>query len=487
MNVLLLSMPDTAPHFNGKRWKAPNLAISSIAGNIKNHNVFIADLVLRRDKIEESVLELLQKYRPSIVGLSAMSFQFDTSRKVAQLIKDENREIKTVLGGYHATLMSDEIADSGCSEPFDFLVRGEGDLSFNELLEAYEQKRDLKSVSGISYKKEGKFIHNSPRPLENLHDIKLPARAKRVYKGYQYYSFALDIIETSRGCTMPCNFCSIDKMYGKSFREYSIERVMQDIGDAKKHGANFIIIADDNFSLNVKRFEDICDAIVDYGHNDIRYIIQASSAGIASSEKLAEKMARAGFRIVFLGIENVSKENLKNLQKGNIIEKTKIAVKKLHDQGIMIVGGMIIGHPNDKEEDIAENYEFFVGLDIDFFADQILTPYPKTPLRKEMIENGLVTNKYDYSRYNCFWANIKTNYLSPDELQFLRWKYNRKYADYICTTRAFIKNYPAAYYYRTYLMRPYRKLKNRIFQKKLTERDLYRLDMKRAEDMNKFF
>ena len=206
---------------------------------------------------------------------------------------------------------------------------------------------------------------------------------------------------------MPCNFCSIDKMYGKSFREYSIDRVMNDIADAKKHGANFIIIADDNFSLNVKRFEDICDAIVDAGHNDLRYIIQASSTGIASSETLAEKMAKAGFRIVFLGIENVSKENLKNLKKGNIIEKTKIAVKRLHEQGIMIVGGMIIGHPNDKEEDIAENYEFFVGLDIDFFADQILTPYPKTPLREEMIEKGLVTNKYDYSRYNCFWANIK--------------------------------------------------------------------------------
>ncbi|MDR4503651.1 MAG: B12-binding domain-containing radical SAM protein [Candidatus Scalindua sp.] len=487
MNVLLLSMPDTAPHFNGKRWKSPNLAISSIAGNIKNHNVFVADLVLRRHKIEQSVLELLRKYTPSVVGLSAMSFQFETSRKIAQIIKDENREIKTALGGYHATLMYDEIAGSDCAEQFDFLVRGEGDLSFSELLEAHEQKRDIRGVSGISYKINGKFVHNSPRPLENLDDIKLPARAKRVYKGYRYYGFTLDIVETSRGCTMPCNFCSIDKMYGKSFREYSIDRVMKDIGDAKKYGANFIIIADDNFSLNVKRFEDICDAIVASGHNDIRYIIQASSAGIASSETLAEKMARAGFRIVFLGIENVSKENLKNLQKGNIIEKTKIAVNRLHDQGIMIVGGMIIGHPNDKEENIAENYEFFVGLDIDFFADQILTPYPKTPLREEMIEKGLVTNKYDYSRYNCFWANIKTNYLTPDELQFLRWKYNKKYADYICTTRAFIKNYPAAYYFRTYCMRPYRKLKNCIFQKKLTQRELYREDMNRAEEMNKFF
>lgn len=254
----------------------------------------------------------------------------------------------------------------------------------------------------------------------------------------------------------------------------------------KKHGADFIIFTDDNFSLNVKRFEDLCDAMVDSGHNDIKYIIQASSTGIASSNTLAEKMARAGFRIVFLGIENVSKENLKNLRKGNIIEKTKIAVKRLHEQEIMIVGGMIIGHPNDKEENIAQNYEFFVKLDIDFFADQILTPYPKTPLREEMIKSDLVTNKDNFSRYNCFWSNIRTNYLSADELQFLRWKYNKKYAVYICTTKAFIKNYPAAYYYRIYFRRPYFKLKNKFFNGKLTERELYEKDMKKAEEMNIF-
>lgn len=480
-------MPDTAPHFSGKRWKAPNISIASIAGNIKNHTVYIADLVLKRENIKGTIVELLQKYQPEIVGLSAMSFQFDTSRKIAQLIRKESGNTKTALGGYHITLMYKEIADCNLSEPFDYFIRGEGDLSFNELLEACEGRRDIRSIAGLSYKTNGKFIHNAPRPLEDLNMINIPERSKRVFKGYHYYGFKLDIVETSRGCTMPCNFCSIDKMYGKSFRMYSIDRVLKDIANAKKHGANFIIFTDDNFALNIKRFETLCDAIVESGHNDIRYIIQASCTGIASSDTLAAKMAKAGFKIVFLGIENVSKENLKNLKKGNIVENARIAARKLHEHDIMIVGGMIIGHPNDKEEDIARNYEFFVELDIDFFADQILTPYPKTPLREEMIKNDLVTNKDNYSRYNCFWSNIRTNHLSTDTLQFLRWKYNKKYADYICTTRAFIKNYPAAYYYRTYFRRPYFKLKNRILNGKLTERELYERDMKRAEDMNTFF
>ena len=220
---------------------------------------------------------------------------------------------------------------------------------------------------------------------------------------------------------------------------------------------------------------------------DIMIFGISCSTGIASSNTLVEKMARAGFRIVFLGIENVSEENLRLMKKGNIIEKTKLAVKRLHEHDIMIVGGMIIGNPNDKEDDIARNYEFFVDLQIDFFADQILTPYPKTGMRDELLKARLVTNTHDYSRYNCFWANIKTNYLGPEDLQFLRWKYNKKYANYICTTPAFIKNYPLAYYYRQYFRRPFLKLKNKLSGNKLGDMELYTRDMARAEAMNKFF
>lgn len=482
-----MSMPDCAPHFNAKRWKPPNLAISSIAGNIEGHNVFIADLILRRERIPETVKDLIAKYRPDVVGLTAMSFQFSTARRIASLIKNLNKDIKIILGGYHATLMYDEISKSDESAPFDFLIRGEGDLCFDELLKAINGERSVNSVPGVSYRNYNGFTHNSPRPLEDLSKIKIPDRSKRIWKGYQYYGFTLDIVESSRGCIMPCNFCSMDKMYGKTFRRFSVERMLADISDAKQQGANFIIFSDDNFTLDIKGFESLCDAIVEAGHDDVRYIIQASSSGIASSDTLAEKMARAGFRIVFLGIENVSEENLRLMKKGNIIEKTKLAVKRLHEQNIMIVGGMIIGNPNDKEEDIARNYEFFVDLQIDFFADQILTPYPKTGMRDELLNAGLVTNIHDYSRYNCFWANIKTNYLGPEDIQFLRWKYNRKYANYICTTPAFIKNYPLAYYYRQYLRRPFLKLKNKFFRNHLTEIEAYKKDMARAEAMNKFF
>lgn len=165
MNILLMSMPDCAPHFNAKRWKPPNLAISSIAGNIEGHNVFIADLILRRERIPETVKDLIAKYRPDVVGLTAMSFQFSTARRIASLIKNLNKDIKIILGGYHATLMYDEISKSDESAPVDFLIRGEGDLCFDELLKAINGERSVNSVPGVSYRNYNGFTHNSPRPF----------------------------------------------------------------------------------------------------------------------------------------------------------------------------------------------------------------------------------------------------------------------------------------------------------------------------------
>src|SRR3990172_5442143 len=170
MNILLFSMPDCAPYFNAKRWKPPSLAMASIAGNIDaHHNVYIADLILKRDKIQDIVPELIHTYNPDVAGLGAMSFQFETAKRIATLIKATNKRIKTILGGYHATLMYQELSNSSVSSAsggFDFFFRGEGDIGFNEFLEAVEGKRGFDSVQGLSYHLNGNFIHNPPRPLE---------------------------------------------------------------------------------------------------------------------------------------------------------------------------------------------------------------------------------------------------------------------------------------------------------------------------------
>lgn len=431
MNILLLSMPDYLPFISPQSaLKAPHLGLCSIAASLPpGHNVYVGDLVNRRSNVRESVIRAVNEYKPHLVGITSMTFQYHTARKIAQLIRGLKKDVKLCLGGYHATLMHQEICSGEDSELFDFLICGEGEDTLRELVEALEKggKGDFSRIAGLSYKEEGTWRFNQRRPLLDLKTLPLPDRTRRIWGGSTYYGIPVDTLETSRGCTFTCNFCSMHHMYSTTFRTYEIPRVIADIENCKRAGARMIMMIDDNITLNPRRLLELCQTIVKERHNDLWYWTQVSSRGIASIPELSRAMAEAGFRSVFLGIENVSKRNLEQLKKGDIVEYNKRAIRLLHDNNILIIGGMIVGNPEDTCGDIEENFRFFKEQGVDFYFDQILTPYPKTGIREELLKQGLVTNPDNFTRYNGFWANVRTKSLSDKELEFIRWKLHREY------------------------------------------------------------
>ncbi len=419
LNVILLAMPDSVPGFDVATF-IPNLGITSIAGNVDERicNVKIADLVLVKREFISYVENLLREYSPDIVGLSCMSFQYKSAITLAKLIKNFSKNIMVVLGGYHPTLMYKEIAESPDSQFIDFIVRGEGEATFRELINNIYAGKGYENIDGLSYKINGSFYHNRPRALLNLNDIELPKRSARLLtEGFHAFGLKADAIETSRGCTNNCKFCSINHMYGRHFRKYDISRVIADIKSANEHGAKAIGIMDDNITLDLQWLETLCDAIISAKLNFIHYSIQASVKGIAHSESLVKKMADAGIKLVFLGIESVSQSGLDFLGKKNVTgEQTKKAVKYLRDNGIICAGGLILGNPDDDESTLWNIFKIADDLYIDIPLFFILTPHAKTEIREELLNQGLVTNPDDFSTYNGFLANIRTKYLSPEEI-----------------------------------------------------------------------
>ena len=443
MRVLLMSMPDVTPHIAKREWEAPNLGIASIASNIdRRHQVWIADLVVRRWSVRSSVRRSLRTYKPKIVGLSAMIFQYFTARKIARLIKEEFPGTLIALGGYHATTMCREIADSPESEILDFIFTGEADHSFDELLDALEGRRALESVTGLSYKRGQHFIHNPPRPLEEVREIDFPDRDRRIYGGYHFYFDKTDVMETSRGCLLRCNFCSMNQMYGTTFRTYDTDRVLADIGRMYRRGTRHVLIVDDNITLDVPRLAELCDGISGLRYSGLQFVIQASSAGIAKDPTLPRRMAEAGITQVFLGIENGDENNLRDMKKGKIVGVTQTAVRRLIDAGIIVAGGMITGMPEDDEAAIRRNYKFFVEMGIHNILDQIVTPYPNTEMRQELIDQRLVTNLYDYQWYTGYWPQVRTRHLSSKQLLFTRWKARREIVGVWSADGEFRKNFP---------------------------------------------
>jgi hypothetical protein len=244
----------------------------------------------------------------------------------------------------------------------------------------------------------------------------------------------IDVVETSRGCTFDCSFCSIIEMRGRNFHVFPLERVLADIADARRRGARTIFFVDDNITLDVHRFEQLCRAIVDAGLNDMDYIVQGMTSPLAQhGETLAPLMRRAGFRYVFLGIENVLDDDLAFLQakaknarreNGRAIGNAAIAaIEHLHRNGMFVVGGLIVGNPGDTREAIEANLAFARRY-VDWPYIQHPTPYPGTPMAGEFRARGLIVER-DVARYDGTTAVVRSEHLTTDDIEFLRWRAER--------------------------------------------------------------
>jgi anaerobic magnesium-protoporphyrin IX monomethyl ester cyclase len=223
-------------------------------------------------------------------------------------------------------------------------------------------------------------------------------------------------------------------MRGRNFYKWTIERTIADIVDARRRGARAIFLVDDNITLDVRRFEALCRAIVDADLDDIDYIVQGMTSSIAAAgDTLAPLMRKAGFRYVFLGIENVLDADLqflrakaKNIRHGGTSDRvntTQAAIDVLHRHGMFVVGGLIVGNPGDTREAIETNLAF-ARQHIDWPYIQHPTPYPGTPMTEDFRRRGLIVNE-DVAQYDGTTAVVRSEYLTAEEIEFLRWRAER--------------------------------------------------------------
>jgi radical SAM superfamily enzyme YgiQ (UPF0313 family) len=264
--------------------------------------------------------------------------------------------------------------------------------------------------------------------------MRRPRRDARVLSGYTMLGRPIDVVETSRGCTFDCSFCSIIEMRGRNFHRFPIGQVIDDIADARARGARAIFLVDDNITLDVVRFEALCRAIVDAGLNDVDYLVQGMTSSMAAhGDQLAPLMRKAGFRYVFLGIENVLEDDLvflkasaKNSQRQGGVRTgnaTLAAIDVLHRHGMLVVGGLIVGNPDDTPDAIAANLTF-ARQHVDWPYIQHPTPYPGTPMTREFRERDLIVNTR-LEEYDGTTAVTRSAHLSAEEIEFMRWRAER--------------------------------------------------------------
>jgi radical SAM superfamily enzyme YgiQ (UPF0313 family) len=417
MKILLLAMPDTGDWLDHVM-RLPNLALTSLAGSIEGHEVRVLDLVLIKEHLKRALEQHLDSFSPDLIGMSSMTFQYDTMLRIASFIRRKLPAAKIAAGGYHPTLMYREIADETPGIPVDYLIRGEGETTFKELVELLSQAAmDLSNINGLSWRNEsGTWIHNSDRDLQDLANLPLPDRSCRLETGFHVFTKKIDVTETSRGCPLNCNFCSIRKMYGPTFRPFPIERIVADLKSLKSAGVEIVFFSDDNITYNADHFKSVCRAIIENGLNSMEYSIQASALGIAKNPDLVELMDQANVRMIELGLESMDPSVIKLMKKATSVEINREAVRLLKKHNMCITALFIIGFPDDTVQSIQNSFRDLMALKPDALYCQFITPYPKTEIREMLLAEGLVENPDDYRTYDGYHCNIRTRHLSGKEL-----------------------------------------------------------------------
>ncbi|MFW9972774.1 MAG: B12-binding domain-containing radical SAM protein [Candidatus Odinarchaeota archaeon] len=395
------------------KFAIPALGLESIAANILDLvEVKIIDGKVRNLTLKEIIKEI-NDFEPEVVGISCC---FTIGINFGLKIAEESKRLgyKTILGGWHPSFAYSDILKYSF---VDVIVRGEGELTFRELI----KNRNLEEIKGISYKSNGAIKDNVDRPLiKDLNKLPLPARKLRNTKSYfQIFQMPLDAIETSRGCPHKCTFCNIHLFNRGLYRTKNTDRVIQELTIISNQNRNQnVLIVDDNFTANIKRVEKICDRIINDGIK-LDLICQSRIDVIKNNPNVIKKMSKAGFWLFFLGIESFKQKSLDNIQKRIQFKDIVEAIRILQKNNILIIGSLLVGSSLDEEEkDIDLMIKIVKKLGIDFPIYSIMTPLPGTKFREILIKKDYLLSQ-DWSEYNFTTAVNRLNKLSKQKLEEL--------------------------------------------------------------------
>lgn len=390
--------------------KLPRLGIALIA-TILNKNGFKVKAYCE----DFAAIDYNEVKDADLVGISSITSTSTRSYKLINEIKKINPDVPIIMGGAHPTFMPEEVIENGS----DYAVRGEGERTILELIDAIEGKINFEDVKGLSFKKDGNFIHNEDRELiENLDELPYPDWS--LLENHEEINYMP--IQTSRGCPYNCRFCSVIKVFGRKYRFRSVDSVIAEIKHLLKifegTKAKRIFFYDDNFSANRKRVKSLLNKILDQKIKMPTWFSQ-DRLDIAEDEELVELMAKAGCMRIMAGIESINPKTLQEYNKGQKVEGIKEAISVLHKHGIGVHGMFVLGGENDDIDSIKKTMSFIIENKIDTVQIMMLIPFPGTEIYNEYKQQGrmIFDGAKDWYLFDGHHVVFQPNLIAPWDLQ----------------------------------------------------------------------
>lgn len=357
----------------------------------------------------------LRTEQPDAVFVTCITATVLDGIEVCRVAKEELPGVLTVLGGTHPTFMYQEILNEHAA--VDVVVRGEGEETGVELMQAWEARADLGRVRNIAFRQEGRVVATPPRHfMANLDPLE-PAWDLVPWEEYSYRvkpGSTLAVISSSRGCKQHCSFCSQRLFWQESWRAVSPERFVDQIQMLReRHGVDVAMIADEIPSLDAARWERILDLLIERDLGTA-LLLETRVDDILRDESLLPKYRRAGIEHIYVGVEAVNQATLDLYKKDAKVEQGKRAIELINAHDIISETSFVMGMPNETKEEMRRTIELAKFFDPDMAFFLAITPWPYADLYKD-VKDHIAT--HDYRKYNLVEPIVKPVAMTLDEVR----------------------------------------------------------------------
>jgi len=437
MDILLLFPPLSVEERYGNRklgdvgGHLPPFGLACIASYIREHSFSVSIIdALAENMGTKQVLDYIGKHQPKVIGITAMTPQFQRTVQAAKDISIKFPEILTVIGGHHASIMPDKTLKE--NNGLDILVYGEGEETFLEVMNKYRENgcdkeeflkdtESLRAIDGIAFRDEDNNIKiNKPRKqIADLDSLPSPAWDLLSVGRYlplpnQYLNKPVIHMVSIRGCPFDCGFCSNNSVFGRKIRARSPEKVVEDIKYVKsEYNIKEISFWDDTMTVNKKWLERFCNCLIE---NKVNVTWTCYSRVDTVNLEILKLMKKAGCWNIFYGYESGNQQLLDNINKGITLEQIRNVNKWTKDAGIEVRASFMIALPGETPELAKRTIDFAIELEPEYAQFSITTPYPGTKLYETAKQSGKLRD--DFSKYNM-WEVVYVPYGYKDEEEIL--------------------------------------------------------------------
>ncbi|MFW6129011.1 MAG: B12-binding domain-containing radical SAM protein [Candidatus Aminicenantaceae bacterium] len=377
--------------------KSPNLHIYSqyplprlglyILGNLMENKGWEVEICFE----ENQKIDFDRIKTANLVGISTITSTAPRAYAIADKVREMN--IPVIMGGPHVTFLTNEAL-----KHTDYVIRGEGEEALPAFIDAWEKDRNFSKVPNLSYRKNGKLIHNPLNPfIQDLDTIHTPDFSKYSFHAKSPGSFRTIPIQTSRGCPFNCTFCSVTGMFGRKYRLRSIQNIIEELRRYNNR-KNFIFFYDDNFAANKKRAKELLRAMIAENFK-FKWSTQVR-ADVAKDKELLKLMKKSGCYYLYIGLESINPKSLESMKKKQTLEEIIQAVKAIRRFRIHIHGMFVYGFDDDTWATVKKTVKFAKKVKLSSTQFLILTPLPGSRLFNKIVSERRLLFK-DWSLYDA--------------------------------------------------------------------------------------